>query len=99
MRFRFKTRVLAAACCLGSGVVIPNPAAAEKPDGVPSENWLPVNRGDYGVDIMVRMYAPDLKRYKTWSPPKAEEDEVIGTHRLVRHELLARNAATRKGEA
>jgi len=46
--------------------------AAKKPDGVPPENWLPVNRGDYGIDLIMRIYAPDLERYKTWSPPKAE---------------------------
>ena len=46
--------------------------AARKPDGVPPENWLPVNRGDYGIDMIMRIYAPDLERYKTWSPPKAE---------------------------
>ncbi|MCH9006158.1 MAG: DUF1254 domain-containing protein [Proteobacteria bacterium] len=46
--------------------------AAEKPDGVPPENWLPVNRGDYGIDLLMRIYAPDLGRYRTWSPPKAE---------------------------
>ncbi len=46
--------------------------AAEKPDGVPPENWLPVNRGNYGIDLIMRIYAPDLERYKTWSPPKAE---------------------------
>jgi len=46
--------------------------AAEKPNGVPAENWLPVNRGDYGIDLIMRLYAPDLERFKTWSPPKAE---------------------------
>ncbi len=46
--------------------------AAEKPDGVPPENWLPVNRGDYGIDPIMRIYAPDLGRFKTWSAPKAE---------------------------
>jgi len=46
--------------------------AAKKPNGVPPENWLPVNRGDYGIDLLMRIYAPDLGRYKTWSPPKAE---------------------------
>ncbi len=46
--------------------------AAQRPDGVPEENWLPINRGDYGIDIIMRLYAPDLKRYKTWSPPEAE---------------------------
>jgi hypothetical protein len=46
--------------------------AAKKPDGVPPENWLPVNRGDYGIDLIMRIYAPDLERFKTWTPPKAE---------------------------
>jgi hypothetical protein len=46
--------------------------AAKKPNGVPAENWLPVNRGDYGIDLIMRIYAPDLERYKTWSAPKAE---------------------------
>ncbi len=47
--------------------------AAMKPDGVPRENWLPVNRGDYGIDLIMRIYAPDLERYKTWNAPKAEK--------------------------
>jgi hypothetical protein len=46
--------------------------AAEKPKGVPEENWLPLNRGDYGVDVILRLYNPDLEKFKTWSPPKAE---------------------------
>jgi hypothetical protein len=46
--------------------------AAKRPKGVPEENWLPINRGDYGMDIVMRLYAPDLERFKTWSAPKAE---------------------------
>ena len=34
--------------------------AAEQPDGVPDENWLPINRGDYEADILMRLYSPDL---------------------------------------
>ncbi len=49
--------------------------AAKKPDGVPSENWLPINRGDYGIGVIMRIYAPDLERYKTWTAPKAERTE------------------------
>lgn len=45
--------------------------AAEQPTGVPADNWLPVPRGDYGMDIVMRLYTPDLKRYDNWSPPKA----------------------------
>ena len=46
--------------------------AVEKPDGVPPENWLPVNRGDYGVDLIMRICIPDLERFETWTAPKAE---------------------------
>lgn len=47
--------------------------AAEQPKGVPEENWLPINRGDYGIDIIMRLYAPDLERFQNWSAPKAEK--------------------------
>ena len=46
--------------------------AAEKPEGVPEENWLPLNRGDYGIDAVLRLYVPDLKKFKTWTLPRAE---------------------------
>jgi hypothetical protein len=29
--------------------------AAEKPDGVPEENWLPTHRGHYGIDVIMRV--------------------------------------------
>ena len=47
--------------------------AAEKPEGVPNENWLPLNRGDYGIDVILRLYVPDLDKFKTWSTPVAEK--------------------------
>jgi hypothetical protein len=47
--------------------------SAEQPEGVPDENWLPINRGDYGIDVIMRLYAPDLERYQNWSAPKAEK--------------------------
>jgi len=46
---------------------------AEKPEGVPDENWLPLNRGDYDIDVILRIYVPDLEKFKTWTPPKAEK--------------------------
>jgi len=46
--------------------------AAEQPQGVPEENWLPINRKDEALDIITRIYAPDLEKMKTWTPPKAE---------------------------
>jgi hypothetical protein len=47
--------------------------AAEKPEGVPEENWLPINRGDEPLDIVMRIYAPDVEKMKTWKVPKAEK--------------------------
>ena len=46
--------------------------AAEQPEGVPEENWLPINRRDEALDIIIRVYAPDLERMKNWAAPKAE---------------------------
>jgi hypothetical protein len=45
--------------------------AAEKPEGVPEENWLPINRKDEDMDLVLRTYVPDLEKFKTWEPPKA----------------------------
>lgn len=47
--------------------------AAERPKGVPEENWLPLKRGDYGIDVILRIYVPELQKCKTWAPPKAEK--------------------------
>jgi hypothetical protein len=44
----------------------------EQPEGMPEENWIPMSRGDYGVDVIMRLYAPDLERFETWTAPKAE---------------------------
>ena len=46
--------------------------AAEQPAGVPEENWLPVNRQDENLDIILRIYVPDMEQFKTWSAPTAE---------------------------
>jgi hypothetical protein len=46
--------------------------AAEKPKDVPEENWLPINRKDENMDIILRIYVPEVEKMKTWSPPKAE---------------------------
>ncbi len=47
--------------------------AADKPEGVPEENWLPIKRKDEDMDIILRIYIPDLEKLKTWSPPPAEK--------------------------
>jgi len=46
--------------------------AAEKPEGVPEENWLPVERKDLDLSPQLRLYVPDLEKLKSWSAPKAE---------------------------
>jgi len=45
--------------------------ATKKPKGVPKENWLPINREDLELALMLRVYAPDLEKMKTWETPKA----------------------------
>jgi len=45
--------------------------AAEKPKGVPEENWLPIERKDEGLDLIMRIYVPELEKLKTWQAPKA----------------------------
>lgn len=47
--------------------------ASEKPEGVPDENWLPIIRRDENLDIILRVYMPDLEKFKTYSVPKAEK--------------------------
>lgn len=47
--------------------------AAEKPEGVPEANWLPINRKDQNLDIIMRIYVPDLEKLKTWKAPKIEK--------------------------
>ena len=46
--------------------------AAEQPLGVPEENWLPINHKDEALDIVMRIYDPDMEKIKTWEMPKAE---------------------------
>jgi hypothetical protein len=50
--------------------------AAEKPAGVPEENWLPIQRRDEDLSVIMRVYVPDLEKFKAWSTPKAEK---VGT--------------------
>jgi hypothetical protein len=47
--------------------------AAEKPADVPAENWLPIERKDLDMNMVLRIYAPDLEKMKTWEAPKAEK--------------------------
>ncbi len=44
----------------------------KQPAGVPEENWLPINRKDENMAIIMRIYVPDLERLKDWEAPRAE---------------------------
>ena len=39
--------------------------APVRPEGVPDENWLPIERKDLALNIILRIYAPDLDKMKT----------------------------------
>ena len=39
---------------------------------MPAENWLPITREDLDLDVIMRVYQPNLKKMKTWKAPKAE---------------------------
>jgi hypothetical protein len=45
--------------------------AANKPEGVPEENWLPINRKDENLDIILRIYDPDLEQFQAYTAPQA----------------------------
>lgn len=46
--------------------------SAKKPEDVPEENWLPINRNDIDLSLMYRIYAPDAEKMKTWKMPQPE---------------------------
>ncbi|RJG42689.1 DUF1214 domain-containing protein [Motilimonas pumila] len=43
--------------------------SAERPEDVPVENWLPIQRGDIDMNTQMRLYIPDLDKYENWSTP------------------------------
>jgi hypothetical protein len=47
--------------------------AAEQPEGIPEENWLFIERKDVNLNVIMRIYSPDLEKYKAWEPPKARK--------------------------
>lgn len=47
--------------------------ASEKPEGVPEENWLPIERKDINLSPTLRIYQADLDVMKTWTVPFAEK--------------------------
>ena len=51
------------------GIEIVN--AAVKSDGVPAENWLPIELKDLALNVILRIYAPALEKMKTVPAPQA----------------------------
>ena len=47
--------------------------AAEKPDDVAEDNWLPIERDDYEIGPVMRIYDPELEKYADGKAPVAEE--------------------------
>ena len=46
--------------------------AAEQPEGVREENWLPIERQDRDLAMITRIYAPDFESYEVSSAPEAK---------------------------
>jgi hypothetical protein len=46
--------------------------SAEKPEGVPAANWLPINRLDQQLNIIVRLYNPILEQLGSWKTQELE---------------------------
>ena len=44
------------------------------PQGLPKDNWLPSggDQKEQDLDIIMRIYYPDLNKIETWTPPKCE---------------------------
>ena len=49
--------------------------SAKKPEDMPNENWLPINRADIDLSLMYRIYVPDAEKMKAWRMPRPE---IIG---------------------
>jgi hypothetical protein len=46
--------------------------AAEQPEGVPAENWLPLDRQDEVLAAGLRIHVPDFEAFQIWTAPPVE---------------------------
>ncbi len=46
--------------------------APKQPEDVPGQNWLPSGDKVQRLDMIMRIYGPDVKKMKKWTVPKAE---------------------------
>ena len=44
-----------------------------KPASVPPANWLPLKAEDRDVEMVLRIYAPDLQAFENWNAPQIEK--------------------------
>ena len=47
--------------------------APKQPADVPKENWLPSGGKDEHLDVIMRVYGPDIDKMRTWKAPKARK--------------------------
>ncbi len=47
--------------------------SAEKPEGVPAENWIPINRKEELLGVTLRMYEPNIEEYIHYTLPIIEK--------------------------
>jgi hypothetical protein len=52
---------------------IGQPADQAMYPGVGTTDGQPINREDLGLDVIMRVYVPDLEKMKTWEAPIAEK--------------------------
>ena len=52
--------------------------SSTQPEGVPKENWLPSGEEDQDLDVIMRIYQPNLDIMPNWDAPKAEKAETQG---------------------
>jgi hypothetical protein len=46
--------------------------AAEQPEGVPAENWLPINRQDEVLEAGLRICVPEFEAFQIWPAPQVQ---------------------------
>ena len=44
-----------------------------QPENVPDENWLPSGEKEQELDVIMRIYQPDLDKIDDWNAPKAKK--------------------------
>ena len=56
---------------------------AEKPVGVQEENWLPIDRKDEEIDIILRIYVTRFGKNENMAGTKGRETLVVVRYRFI----------------